>query len=152
MLYGQDRDAYRRVFVQAWRKAQAGEPLSDMEAMLADLIALHPEYHAILTAEDAAVGAEFPPELGESNPFMHLSLHLALREQRKTDRPPGFRYLYDAVCTYMDDVHDAEHAMSECLAEIMWQAQRDGAMPDEKAYFACLRKLAHIQPGFGDDL
>ena len=150
MLYGQDRDAYRRVFVEAWRKAQAGERMSDMEAMLADLIALHPEYQRILTVEDAAVGAEFPPELGESNPFMHLSLHLALREQRHTDQPPGIRYLYDAVCTYMGDIHDAEHAMSECLAQIMWQAQRDGTAPDEKAYFACLRKLAHITPGFGD--
>lgn len=151
MLYGQDRDAYRRVFVNAWRKARAGEPLSDMEALLADLIALHPEYHAILQAEDAALGAEFPPELGASNPFMHLSLHLALREQRQTDQPPGFRALYDAVCTYLDDVHTAEHAMSECLAEIMWQAQRDGTAPDADAYFVCLRKLAHITPSFGDN-
>jgi hypothetical protein len=29
----------------------------------------------------------------------------------------------------------------ECLAEMIWQAQRNGTAPDEEAYLECVRQL-----------
>ncbi len=50
-LFGQDRRALRAVWREAWRKHQARLPLEPLEAQLADLVGMHPEYHASLEDE-----------------------------------------------------------------------------------------------------
>ena len=136
-----ERSKTRRVFIEAWRKHREGLPLEPLEALLVDLIALHPEYQPVMESPEAALGQDFPAEAGVSNPFMHLGLHLALREQVQTDRPGGIRALHARLLTIKGDPHTTDHAMMECLGETLWQAQRQGRPPDDAAYLACLNRL-----------
>jgi hypothetical protein len=141
-LYGTDRDAMRRVFVEAWRKAGAGEPLQPLERLVAEVVAEHPEYQSWLTETDAGIGRDFPPEHGDTNPFLHMGLHISIREQLSVDRPPGVAALYRRIRLRTGDAHAAEHRIMECLAQSLWEAQRAGALPDENRYLDCLRTLA----------
>jgi len=141
-LYGTDRDAMRRVFVDAWRKARSGEPLQPLERLLAEVIAGHPEYHRLLADADGGIGRDFPPELGETNPFLHLGLHVGIREQIAVDRPAGVLDLYGRILRRAGDAHEAEHRIMDCLGRSLWEAQRAGRVPDEAAYLDCLRALA----------
>ncbi len=145
MIFGQDRDELRRMYIDAWQKAQAGKPLTPLEAQIAEVIEHHPEYQALLQA--ATTDKDFLPEMGQTNPFLHMGLHLALRDQIKTDRPPGVRRLHALISARAADPHDAEHRMIECLAETLWEAQGQNAPPDEQRYLARLRR----QAGLGDD-
>ena len=146
MLYGSDREGMRRTYVDAWSKSCAGQPLEPLERLLAEVVTEHPEYHALLESPDV-LAREFPPEAGRSNPFLHLGLHVAIREQLATDRPPGLRKLYAALLPRFADAHELEHALMECLAETLWDAQRAGIAPDEARYLARVRRLAG--PGRG---
>ena len=136
----------RRTYVDAWSKSCAGQPLEPLERLLAEVVTEHPEYHALLESPDV-LAREFPPEAGRSNPFLHLGLHVAIREQLATDRPPGLRRLYAALLPRCADAHELEHALMECLAETLWDAQRAGTAPDEARYLARVRRLAG--PGRG---
>ena len=60
-----------------------------------------------------------------------MALHMAIREQLTTDRPPGARDLYAKLLPRFADAHRLEHAFMECLAETIWDAQRTGTVPDE---------------------
>jgi hypothetical protein len=137
---GQNRDQMRRMYLEAWRKFSSKAPLEPLEAQLAAVIAEHPEYVTWLEAGDQALGAEFTPEGGQQNPFLHMGLHLAIREQIATNRPAGIAEVHQKLSARLG-VHDAEHAMLEPLAETLWEAQRQGRMPDEQVYLERLRKL-----------
>ena len=141
MLYGSDRGGIRRAWVEAWAKAGAGRPLEPLERVLTEVVADHPEYHAVLESPDALT-REFPPEAGGSNPFMHMGLHVAIREQLETDRPPGVRELYTTLQSRFANRHRIEHALMECLAETLWDAQRAGTAPDDARYLARVRRIA----------
>ena len=81
MLYSQDRTQLRRFFFSVWRKHEAREAMEPLESLIAEVIAQHPEYHTQLADEETALDRDYLPELGESNPFLHLAMHLAMREQ-----------------------------------------------------------------------
>jgi hypothetical protein len=130
------------MYVDAWRKHREGAPLEPLEAQIARLIAEHPEYHALLDAPDAVLEAAFLPEGGADNPFLHLGLHLAIREQVATDRPAGIATAHERLATRLGSAHAAEHRMLEVLGEVMWGAQRDGRAPDEKLYLERILQLA----------
>lgn len=136
----QSRDAVRQIYINVWRKMQARQPLEPMEAIIADVIQIHPEYHALLSKGDDARDRDFLPEAGETNPFLHMGMHIALREQNGTDRPTGFRDIYQKLVNRMG-AHDAEHAMIECLAEALWRSQKDNRPFDEKSYMQQLKML-----------
>ncbi len=136
----QNRDEIRQVYLNVWQKLQQGQLLEPMESLIADIIQLHPEYHELLTLGQEAHQHEFSPESGQSNPFLHMGMHIALREQTATDRPAGIAAIHRQLCNKLGQ-HDAEHAMMECLGQALWQAQRDNQLPDETAYLECLRKL-----------
>src|SRR5262245_58794816 len=71
-IFGEpSREQMRRMYVQAWRKFTTQAPLQPLEAQIAAVIAEHPEYHPWLEGGDAALGAEFTPESGRQNPFLH---------------------------------------------------------------------------------
>ena len=136
----QSRDEIRRVYVDVWRKMQQRQLLEPMEALIADVIESHPEYHALL-ADDAEIRQqEFTPEQGQTNPFLHMGMHIALREQAGTDRPAGINAIYQRL-TAAKGQHQAEHAMMECLGLALWSAQRNHLPPDEADYLDCLKKL-----------
>ncbi|MGH8237104.1 MAG: DUF1841 family protein, partial [Steroidobacteraceae bacterium] len=90
---------------------------------------------------DSALGAEFTPQSAQQNPFLHMGLHLAIREQVSTDRPKGITQIHRALASRLGDVHAAEHAMLDPLAETLWESQRNNAMPDEHAYLERLNRL-----------
>ncbi len=138
---GQNREQMRRLYLQAWRKFSAREALEPLEAQLAAVITEHPEYVALLESEENAVKAEFPPEAGRENPFLHMGLHLAIREQVATNRPAGIADVHRDLSKRLGDAHKAEHAMIERLAETLWESQRNNRAPDEQRYLERLRQL-----------
>ncbi len=140
-MFNPSREQARRFFCESWRKHRERLVLEGAEATAADLIAEHPEYHALLEDPQAAIEREFTPEGGQMNPFLHLSLHLAIAEQISIDQPPGIKAAYAALRRTLD-VHDAEHAIMECLGETLWRAQRNNAPMDGEAYLDCVRRKA----------
>ncbi len=139
-MFGHDRDSLRRFFLDSWQKSQQGVALQPLEALVADIVARHPEYHSLLADPQAALALEATPASGDTNPFLHMAMHVTLAEQLGSDRPRGFRDLYRRIVQACGDAHQAEHRMMECLGQSLWQAQREGRQPDESAYLACLRK------------
>jgi hypothetical protein len=134
------RDQLRQSYADAWRKHRARSPLTSLEALIADVLELHPEYHAFVQDTAAALAFDSPAGGAHENPFLHMGLHLAIREQISIDRPPGVRALLDALKTRLGDVHEAEHALMESLAEALWEAQRSGRAPDEGRYLELARR------------
>jgi hypothetical protein len=139
-VFTPSRDEARRFMIDAWAKYRAAQPLSALERMAVELIAMHPEYHAMLEAPDAHVARDYGPEGGELNPFLHLSLHLAVAEQLAIDQPPGLRAQFERLRRAHGDEHAALHDVLECLGETLWQAQRLGTGPDAAVYLDCLRR------------
>jgi hypothetical protein len=136
---GYSRDQLRLAYAQAWAKHLARSPLAPLEAQIADVIEAHPEYQRIVADADTAVGFEPDSSQAAENPFLHLGLHLAVREQLSVDRPPGIRDLLRQLQAHYGDVHRAEHALMEALGEELWTAQRDGRAPDERQYLVLAR-------------
>lgn len=136
----QSRDEVRQVYLEVWEKMQQKALLEPMEGLIADVIEAHPEYHALLEADAEVRQLDFTPEQGRTNPFLHMGMHIALREQAGTDRPPGIKAVYQRLVSSKGQ-HEAEHAMMECLGQALWNAQRTNQMPDESAYLDCLQKL-----------
>ena len=141
-MFNPTRDQARNFLVGAWRKRIAAQPATPLEIMAADIVALHPEYHALLARDAAALAREWTPEDGATNPFLHLSLHLAIAEQLQIDQPPGIRAACETLTHKHGDRHAALHVILECLGETMWRAQRDRAAPDGAAYLDCIRRAA----------
>lgn len=139
MIFGQDRDELRQTYRDAWAKAQRDAPLTPLEAQIVAVIELHPEYHD--EVENADLAQEYTPEGGRSNPYLHMGLHLGLREQVATDRPNGIRHIFDVLAGRLGDPHDAEHRMIDCLAETLWEAQSKNIAPDENNYLQRLNRL-----------
>ena len=140
-MFNPSREQVRQFFCASWRKHRDRQILEGAEATAADLIGEHPEYHALLENPEAAIEQEFTPEGGQMNPFLHLSLHLAIAEQISIDQPKGINAAYFALRQKME-VHDAEHLIMECLGEAIWRSQRDKAPMDGEAYLECVRSKA----------
>ena len=134
-MFQPSRDQARDTFFEAWRKYRAGELLVGIEALALDVILRHPEYHAALSDPERTREREY---VDESNPFLHMSLHVALEEQLSIDQPPGIVQRFAALLRRTGERHAAMHEAIECLAETVWRAQRDNAPPDADAYLECL--------------
>jgi hypothetical protein len=139
---GPTRDQLRQSYADAWRKHRARAPLTPLESMIVAVIEGHAEYHPVVEDLPAAAAFETPAGGGAENPFLHMGLHLAVREQLSIDRPPGIRDLHRTLQAQLGGAHDAEHALMEALAETLWQAQRDGRAPDERRYMELARRRA----------
>jgi hypothetical protein len=145
-MFTPDRAQARRFFFDTWRKLRSGEPLEGLERVAAAVILLHPEYHALLDASDRHLDRDFSPEAGDTNPFLHLSLHLAVEEQLSIDQPIGIRAAYDRLLGHLGDEHAAKHRLLECLGEMIWHAQRRGTGFDASVYFDCLARQEQTGP------
>lgn len=140
MIFGQNRGELRQMYIDAWQKRLDGLPMSPLEIQIADVIALHPEYHSALSGVE--IDKDYTPEARETNPYLHMGLHLSLREQVATDRPAGISRLFSELAGRLGDAHIAEHRMIDCLAETLWEAQSQNHAPDEQRYLERLRNLA----------
>jgi hypothetical protein len=141
-MFTPSRDQVRRFLADAWRKRRDGLPATPLEIMAADIAELHPEYHELLGEADEALSREWTPEQGETNPFLHLSLHLAIEEQLSIDQPPGIRDIFGQLQARHGDRHAALHVILDCLGETVWRANQDKAPPDGNAYLDCLNRAA----------
>lgn len=139
-VFNPSREQVRDFFFEVWRKYRAGETLAGLEAVALEIALLHPEYHAVLDLPDRYREQEYFPELGETNPFLHMSLHMALEEQISIDQPRGVSARFSQLAQRTGDRHAAMHEAIECLAEMVWRAQKDAAPPDADAYLENIDK------------
>lgn len=128
----------RRFFCDTWRKHRDGSPLTPLEAMALDWILQHPEYHPDLDDVERALAADYGVDAGRTNPFLHLSMHLAISEQLSIDHPTGIREAHTRLARRLGSAHTAAHEIMECLGETVWRAQRDRTPPDGQAYLECI--------------
>jgi hypothetical protein len=144
-MFNPTRDQVREMFFEAWRKYRAGEPVAGIETLALDVILQHPEYHAALGDPERSRDRDY---VDQSNPFLHMSLHVALEEQLSIDQPPGIARRFQALLAKFRDRHEALHQALECLAETVWRAQHNGAPPDAQAYLECLKNKSGSEPDF----
>ena len=142
MLFSSDREQLRRFFMESWRKHLANEAMEPLEKVIASVVEQHPEYHAFLGQGESVLGRDFHPQTGETNPFMHMGMHIAIHEQLSTQRPAGIIDAYQHLLAKLKDPHQVEHQMMECLNEALYLAQQENRLPDEQAYLDCVRRLA----------
>jgi hypothetical protein len=140
VIFHPSRGEAREFFFDVWAKHRAGTPLTPLEAMALDIVLGHPEYRPMLEDRERYLERDWKPEGGETNPFLHLAMHLAIAEQVSIDQPPGIRDVVHALARRRDSVHDARHDVMECLAEMIWKAQRYAEPFDNEAYLDCLRR------------
>lgn len=141
-MFNPSRDQVREFFIETWRKHRANEVLTPLEAIALDWIIEHPEYHGDLESPDAMT-TEYDVEKGRTNPFLHLSMHLAIAEQLSIDHPPGIRRAYQQL-TARSDAHHAAHEIMECLGQVVWEAQRLGTPLDSDTYIDLIRRRASL--------
>jgi len=141
MFFSNDRNEIRLFFKTSWQKFVDKQPAEPIELLVGEVVCLHPEYHALLESGQNELDKDYLPEHGESNPFLHMGMHITLREQYHSDRPSGISHLYKQILMKLGDAHAAEHLMMDCLGESLWQAQQSGQMPDEARYLDCLKQL-----------
>ncbi len=140
MLFNPSRDEARNFLFESWRKRRAGELLTPLEDLVTQLIAKHPEYHAVLENPERHQDKDYLPEHGAANPFLHLMMHLTIEEQISIDQPAGIRAHFARLTQQHESEHEAQHRMMECLGEMIWQAQRSHTQPDAAVYIACLEE------------
>ena len=141
MFAGQDRGQTREVFFRAWRAHREGHPLEGVEKLIVQVVLRHPEYHSLLEHPEPARERDYFPESGQTNPFLHLGMHIAIEEQLSIDQPRGIRGYYQKILMRLPDEHAAQHHMMECLGEMLWQANQQATAPQETVYLDCLKRL-----------
>lgn len=142
-MFNPSREQAREFLLEAWRKRRDGLPATPLEIIAGDIVAMHPEYHPLLDAPTVAATREWSPDGGETNPFLHLSLHLAIAEQLSIDQPPGIVALFERLSSRHGDRHSALHIVLECLAETLWRSQRDQTPLDGTIYLELLQRAAN---------
>jgi hypothetical protein len=143
-LFNPSRDEVRTFFFDAWAKFKAQKPLTDLEKIALEVIHMHAEYHAILDAPEQFRSQEYFPEFGETNPFLHMSLHLSVLEQISINQPIGIADIYQQLKLKLQNEHNAQHNILECLGEVIWQAQRNNTALNANYYVQLLQQKAGI--------
>jgi hypothetical protein len=140
-IFNPTREEVRRFFCDTWKKRVNNQILDSMENIAGDWMQQHPEYHQLLTDPEGALEQDYTPERGETNPFLHLSMHLSISEQISIDQPPGIREVAEKLTQKLGSEHEAQHRIMECLGQVMWEAQREGKPLDPESYLESLKKL-----------
>lgn len=140
-IFNPTREEVRRFFCDAWKKKTEGHILDPMETLAGDWMEQHPEYHELLINPENALEQDYTPERGETNPFLHLSMHLSISEQISIDQPPGIKAIAEKLSKKLGSMHEAQHLMMECLGQVMWEAQRDGKPLNPENYLEALQHL-----------
>lgn len=141
-MFQPSQNDVRRFFCAAYSRSRAGLPLDPMQALAARWVDEHPEYHADLADEAAALAAVYTVEEGRTNPFLHLSMHLSIEEQLAIDQPSGIRQAVELLAAKRNSLHAAHHEVMECLGDMIWASQKNGRPPDGQAYLENVRRRA----------
>lgn len=137
----QDREASRRFFLAVWEKYQDESPMEPMEEMVLGVLLEHPEYHHLLKEDEDILMREFTLDDGMVNPFLHMGMHITIREQVQINRPSGITGIYMNLVAGYETAHDLEHRMMDCLGEALWTSQQNNTLPDERAYLECIKLI-----------
>jgi hypothetical protein len=140
-IFNPTREDVRRFFCDTWKKKTGGQILTPLETIAVGWMELHPEYHLLFTDIEGALAQDYSPERGETNPFLHLSMHLSISEQIAINQPAGIQQISERLSKQLDSEHDAQHRIMECLGQIMWEAQREGVPLSPEKYLEALKKL-----------
>jgi hypothetical protein len=138
-MFNPSKEEVRRFFCDTWHKTKANSPLTALEAIARDWLLQHPEYEGLLSDPETAEASDFDIGQGQSNPFLHLSMHLSIAEQISIDQPIGIRGAFQQLAARLGE-HEAHHQIMECLGEMLWTAQRNGTAPDGVTYVECIRR------------
>ena len=136
-MFSQDRKKQREYLADSWQKYINNMPLEPLEKQLVSIIEIHPEYHDLI----GNIDNEYFPEQGEVNPFLHINLHLALRDQLSTNQPKGIKSVHQKLINLHDDPHTVEHLMMECIAEMLYLSQKNNTAIDQESYLNCIISL-----------
>lgn len=139
-MFNPSREQVRQFFIEAWSKHRHKQLLSPLENMAVNLVQQHPEYHQILENPEA-IEQDYSVEKGQTNPFLHLSMHLAIQEQLSIDQPPGIKAAYDRLVA-TSDPHEVTHRIMEALGEVIWEAQRLNQPLDNERYIELINRYA----------
>lgn len=142
-LYNPSRDQARQFLFDAWAKFQLQQTLTDLEKIAVEVIQMHPEYHAIFSSPEKYMHQQYFPEMGETNPFLHITLHLSVVEQISINQPIGITPIYDKLRQKYSDTHTAYHDVIDCLAETIWHAQRNNEPLDSAYYLKLLNQKSN---------
>lgn len=134
----------RRFFALVWQLRLEPVKLDALQLKALRIIEAHPEYHHYLDNIERYLDVNWAPEQGETNPFLHMSLHLSIQEQVAIDQPFGIADVHQKLCKKEGNWVDAEHLMTEALVETIYQAQRYGQGLDANAYVSRLRRLIDL--------
>ncbi len=137
-MFKPTRDQARHLFFDSWAKYSRQEMLTGIEQIALEVILQHPEYHEMLDNVEVYRDRDYLPEMGDTNPFLHMSMHVAIKEQLSINQPTGICDRFIRLRQQMGGEHEAMHRMMECLAEMLWQSQRSQTAPDAAIYFDCL--------------
>jgi hypothetical protein len=140
-LFNPTREEVRRFFCDTWKKKADGHILDPIQTLASDWMVDHPEYHDLLIDPEGALAQDYTPERGETNPFLHLSMHLSISEQISINQPPGIKEIADKLSQKLGSMHEAQHVIMECLGQVMWEAQREGGQLSPDKYIEALKKL-----------
>ena len=136
-MFTSDRSKQRQYLKQAWEKYTRQDQLEPLELQLAEIVEKHPEYHDLIKNLDS----EYFPEQGNTNPFLHINLHLTLQDQLTMDQPKGIREIHNKLLVKIKDGHEVEHMMMEHIAEMIFNAQKNNTAFDLDGYIIALKKL-----------
>lgn len=132
----------RRFFCEVAAKSARGAPMEAIETLAGQWIAEHPEYQDDLADAELAIARDYAVESGQSNPFLHLAMHLSISEQCSIDQPRGIRQAVELLAARRGSLHDAQHEVMECLGTMLWESQQSGRPPDGEAYIAAVQRRA----------
>lgn len=137
-MFAPSREEVRTFFINSWHKHQSKMVLTPLETMAVDIALMHPEYHGFLEDQDSQ-NKDFSVEDGQTNPFLHMSMHLAIHEQLSIDQPPGIKAAYTKL-TQTRSNHDADHIVMKALGQIIWEVQRSNKPYDGHRYLELILK------------
>lgn len=139
-MFNPNQHDVRQFFCETYQKTVARSILTPLESIASHWITQHPEYQADLSNVNAAKEADYSVEQGKTNPFLHLSLHLAIAEQISINRPAGITPLFTTLAQHLKSEHEAHHVLMECLAHTLWESQRHQQPFDDADYIAAIQK------------
>ncbi|ETD71153.1 hypothetical protein V757_06850 [Pelistega indica] len=137
-MFNPTRDQVREFFLSTWQKHQNKSVLAPIESIALKWILEHPEYHSLLSSAEAKE-QEFSISKGQTNPFLHLSMHLAIEEQISINSPPGIKNIFEQLAQ-KSNPHEAMHEIMECLGQVIWESQRLGTPLNNNLYLELLQK------------
>ena len=141
-MFNPSQEDVRRFFCSVYAKSRSAQPMYAIETLAGQWIAEHPQYHADLSDQDAAISRVYPEGSGQTNPFLHLSMHLSISEQCSIDQPRGIRQAVELLAHKRQSLHLAHHEAMDCLGTMLWESQRAGRPPDGQAYIDCVQRNA----------